>query len=66
MAAQKNHYQLRFRRLVFVFPLLVNRTRPRSVRGNFKDPDYLANIVQKGDMCNWEGLMYVATDAIFQ
>ena len=28
-----------------------------------KNPDYLANIVHKGDLCSWEGLMYVATDA---
>ena len=28
-----------------------------------KNTDYLANIVHKGDLCSWEGLMYVATDA---
>jgi hypothetical protein len=28
-----------------------------------KNPDYLATIANKGDECDWEGIMYVATNA---
>lgn len=28
-----------------------------------KNPDYLANIINKEDRCSWEGIMYVATNA---
>jgi hypothetical protein len=28
-----------------------------------KDPDYLSLIVNKGQICDWEGIMYVATSA---
>lgn len=28
-----------------------------------KDPEYLASIVNKGDICDFEGIMYVATNA---
>ena len=31
-----------------------------------KNPDYLANLVNEGDECDWEGIMYLATKAYSQ